>query len=108
MENALPRCAAEADQCAASKGPGKIDPPVPLAARDALACNGVRRNPLRMGPKPSAKSTRGDVRNTQQISNLLRREGTQTPSLWRAHTATFSPSRRFRSARGPAGFRLHL
>jgi hypothetical protein len=60
-ENALPRCAAQANRCAASKGPGKIDPP-PAGGKGRIGMQLGEKGPAPYGTQAPAKSTR--IRNT--------------------------------------------
>ena len=74
------------------KGPAKSTP-LPLAARGALECNGMKRDPIRCGPWPRPTVT---GRSMRQISDPLPREGAPC-AVGGARSNIQSPSQRNRS-----------
>jgi hypothetical protein len=82
--------------------PGQNPPPVPLAARGALACNGVRTDPRLMGPKPSREAI---ARSAEANAFWPSGTGRWDPRAFMGPDAGAfsSPRTRFARARVPRG-----
>jgi hypothetical protein len=83
--------------------PRKIDRPVPLATRCALDCNGARRDPLRMGLKPSREAVPVFRRCEPTFGPAERTDATR--AFMGPDAGAFSPPRpRFARSRVPPAF----
>ena len=79
--------------------------PVPLAARSALACDGVRRDRLRMRTQAPAKSTPHLSETRSKFLTRCAEKGTRTHRCGERTWQRIAPLASLRSARVPAGFK---